>query len=322
MNPTKFRVSNKLNLIKIITENPGISLSKLQNYTGHKNIEQLKKDLGELFMVGTFPYTPADYIDIDFNDNETININLPVSLDKTIGLTIHEWLLIRKILEEEIKQSDTEESYRIQYRSVLEKIKKIIPYSEATENEEIRSKIDNAIQKKKKFSFQYIGWKNDKHETRIVDPWFIFAEKHEYLVAYCNDRQGRRTFRLDSISSPKVLDEDISNPLVASEQNKHILEFNQFLNQSEENSELAELLLSKEIEYNFSQYVKIEILGSKKIADKEYIHIKTKIIEKNWFLDLVKGFGEKLIVISPPSIQSEFLNDLEQIKFPSLTNSE
>ena len=77
-----------------------------------------------------------------------------------------------------------------------------------------------------------------------------------------------------------------------------------------------------EIEYNFSQYVKIEILGSKKIADKEYIHIKTKIIEKNWFLDLVKGFGEKLIVISPPSIQSEFLNDLEQIKFPSLTNSE
>ena len=89
MNPTKVRVSNKLNLIKIITENPGISLSKLQNYTNHKNVEQLKKDLGQLFMVGSYPYTPADYIDIYYNDNEAVNINLPVSIDKTIGLTIN-----------------------------------------------------------------------------------------------------------------------------------------------------------------------------------------------------------------------------------------
>ena len=148
MNPTKVRVSNKLNLIKIITENPGISLSKLQNYTNHKNVEQLKKDLGELFMVGSYPYTPADYIDIDYNDNETVNINLPVSVDKTIGLTINEWVAVRKILEEEINNSDTEEAYRIQYRAILEKIKRIIPYSEAKANEAIRKKIEEAIQKK------------------------------------------------------------------------------------------------------------------------------------------------------------------------------
>lgn len=176
MNPTKFRVSNKLNLIKIITENPGISLSKLQNYSGHKNTDLLKKDLGELFMIGSFPYTPADYIDIDFNENETLNINLPVSLDKTIGLTISEWLTIRKILEEEIQNTDTEESYQIQYKSILEKIKRIIPYSEAKQNDGIRAKIEDAIQKKK-LSFEYTGWKNENKETRIVDPWFIFTEK-------------------------------------------------------------------------------------------------------------------------------------------------
>ncbi|MBP9885120.1 MAG: WYL domain-containing protein [Leptospiraceae bacterium] len=322
MNPTKFRVSSKLNLIKIITENPGISLSKLQNYSGHKNTEQLKKDLGELFMVGSFPYTPADYIEIDFNENETLNINLPVNLDKTIGLTINEWFAIRKILEEEIQHSELEESYRVHYKSILEKIKKIIPYSEAKENETVRLLIEEAIQKKKKITFLYTGWKSNEKESRIVDPWFIFTEKNEYLVAYCNDRKGRRNFRLASISSLRILEQSISNPLVASEQNKHILEFNQFLNQSEENSEVAEILLDKEIEYNFSRQAKLEILGHRKIGTKEYIHVKTKITEKNWFLDLVKGFGEKVILISPEFLKTEYLTDLENMKLPIYLTSE
>jgi hypothetical protein len=164
-------------------------------------------------MVGSYPYTPADYIDIDFSDNGTVNINLPVSVDKTIGLTINEWLAVRKILEDEINSSDTEEVYRVQYKSILEKIKKIIPYSEARENEAIRKKLEEAIQKKKKLSFMYTGWKDEGQEERIVDPWFIFIEKNEYLVAYCNDRKGRRNFRLASISNPKVLEDNITNPL-------------------------------------------------------------------------------------------------------------
>ncbi|MBK7053479.1 MAG: WYL domain-containing protein [Leptospiraceae bacterium] len=317
MNPTKVRVSNKLNLIKIITENPGISLSKLQNYTNHKNVEQLKKDLGELFMVGSYPYTPADYIEIDYNENETVNINLPVSIDKTIGLTINEWLAIRKILEDEINNSDTEEGYRIQYRSILEKIKRIIPYSEAKANEAIRKKIEEAIQTKKKLAFMYTGWKDNAQEERIVDPWFIFIEKNEYLVAYCNDRKGRRNFRLASISSPRVLEENIVTPLNAMEQNKHILEFNAFLNQSEENSELAEILITKEAEFNFSKHAKLEIIGTKEISNREYTYAKTKIIEKNWFLDLLRGFGEKVILLSPASLKSEYLACIEQIKIPS-----
>ena len=99
----------------------------------------------------------------------------------------------RKILEEEIQHSELEESYRVHYKSILEKIKKIIPYSEAKENETVRLLIEEAIQKKKKITFLYTGWKSNEKESRIVDPWFIFTEKNEYLVAYCNDRKGRNT---------------------------------------------------------------------------------------------------------------------------------
>lgn len=319
MNPTKFRVSSKLNLIKIITENPGISLSKLQNYTGHKNTEQLKKDLGELFMIGSFPYTPADYIEIDFNENETLNINLPVNLDKTIGLTINEWLSVRNILEEELIQSEVEEATKIHFKSILEKIKTIIPYSEAKENELIRASIEEAIQKNKKITFLYSGWKSNEKEKRVVDPWFLFTEKSEYLVAYCNERAGRRNFRLSSISSLQILEQEITNPLNASEQNKHILDFIKFLNQSEENSEIAEILLDKEIEFNFSKYTKLEFLGTKRLDNKEYFHVKTKVIEKNWFLDLIKGFGDKVILISPASLRTEFLTNLDNLKLPIIT---
>lgn len=321
MNPTKFRVSNKLNLIKIITENPGISLSKLRSYTHYKNNDQLKKALGELFMVGSYPYTPADYIEIDFNENETLNINLPVSLDKTIGLTINEWLAIRKILEEELSNPEVEDSYKSQYKSILDKIKRIIPYSEANAHENIKSKIEEAIQKKRKLSFYYAGWKNENPELRTVDPWFVFSEKNEYLVAYCNDRLGRRNFRLSSISNPQVLEQQITHYLDASEQNKHILEFNQFLNVSEQKSDMAHILFSKEIEFNLSKYAKLEIISDKITGNNQFIYAKTKILEKNWFLDMIKGFGNRIIILSPENLRAEVLSHIDQINIPKIIPS-
>lgn len=321
MNPTKFRVTNKLNLIKIITENPGISLSKLLTYTHYKNLDQLKKALGELFMIGSYPYTPADYIEIDFNENETININVPVNLDKTIGLTINEWLAIRKILEDEIAIPEIEETYKIQYRSILEKIKRIIPYTESVEHESIKSKIEEAILKKRKLTFLYTGWKNDEPENRTIDPWFIFSEKNVYLVGYCNTGMGRRNFRLSSIFNPQLLEEEITHPLDYSEHNKHILEFNQFLNASEEKSEIAQILFFKEIEFNLSKYAKLEILGVRTVNNQEFIYAQTKILEKNWFLDLIKGFGEKIILLSPQELRNDFISHIDQIKMPSLPSS-
>ena len=101
------------------------------------------------------------------------------------------------------------------------------------------------------------------------------------------------------------------------EQNKHILEFNAFLNQSEENSEVAEILIAKEAEFNFSKHAKLEIIGNRTILNRDYTYAKTKIIEKNWFLNLLRGFGEKVILLSPAPLKSEYLAGIDQIRIPS-----
>lgn len=315
MNPTKLRMANKLNIIKLIAENPGITLSKLQKYTKHKNTDSLKKELGELLMVGSYPYSPLDYIEIDFNENERLEIKLPVNLDKTIGLSVIEWLSIRQIIEQEIINPLNSKDEIKNLESIREKIRKIIPYSIAEENETTRKLIEESIREKKIFCFEYEGWKSKKLEERKVAPWFLFRNGNkEYLAAYCYTNNSIRNFRLESMVEPRVKSETFNISFDGYETNQHLLKFKEFISKSTENSDYAEIEFSKKIFYNLSRFIHLEDIQE----EKDYFTARTKIIEKNWFLATIRGFGEHIIIKEPADLACEMKEILENTMIPEL----
>ncbi|MCX7999642.1 MAG: hypothetical protein N3A69_11935, partial [Leptospiraceae bacterium] len=97
MNQTKTRLERKLSLIKLLSQRNQVSLDELENFTGFTK-EELKRELSQLFMAGTYPFTPADLIEVDCN-GEFVSLNLPTKIDDIIGLTIYEWLALRSAIE-------------------------------------------------------------------------------------------------------------------------------------------------------------------------------------------------------------------------------
>ncbi len=84
-----------------------------------------------------------------------------------------------------------------------------------TDNESIYYSIDNvhrAIQENKKISFQYMDWNIEKEmvprkqEERVVSPWaLLWQNENYYLVAFDDEAQAIRHFRVDKMGKVKVL---------------------------------------------------------------------------------------------------------------------
>jgi predicted DNA-binding transcriptional regulator YafY len=316
MNPTKERLQKKLSIIKILSKNQGITLENLAKYT-NRTKQEITKDLGELFMVGAYPYTPADYLEIDF-DGEKLRLNSPVSIEKSIGLTPNEWLALRNLIDHELERIQNSSDEKI-LQSIKEKIKKIVPYAEYKNYEKLREKIQQSIQSKKSIEFYYAGRKDEKPEKRKVDPWILFQEKNEYLAAFCHSRKGIRTFRLESISDLVTTNDPFLQDPAEKEIEKHLASFRDFLNTSSMGSDLTELLIRKSAFYNLSNQMEIQIIQDKYIHNnEEYILATTKLIHKGWFLNLVKSFGDSVIVRSPQELKNEIAMDLDTLAIPKI----
>jgi hypothetical protein len=307
MNQTKFRVNSKLNLISIIIENPNITLNELIKYSEYKDLNSLKKVLGELIMVGSYPYTPLDFIDIDYTSNDTIKVNLPTSLEQTLGLNVEEWSLILNILDSERKIENIPIQDKEIYNSIIDKLKPIIPFSNFETNRDTRRIIEEAITEKKIIQFKYLGRKDTQLEVKKVVPFFIFSLNEEYLMGVYPDSETRRFFRLSNINEIQLTNEKYTQEIPFESKNEIIKQLESFVQNSANSSEDVELLIDLEIEYNLSKLLNFSII--KKIENQ--LHIKTKLIEENWFLDIIKTFGSKIKIISPKEFKENYLTYLK-----------
>lgn len=315
MKPKTKKVQEKLNLIKILSSKR-LTLDELAVYSGHDNVATLKKVLAELYMIGSFPYSPGDYIDIDFDGN-TVGILLPIKVDSSIRMNAFEWVELRDIIEAELKE-ERDEIRKKNLLNIKEKIRKAIPYSEFEPRQEIKGKIQSAINSGLKITFHYLSRKGDNPEERNVDPLFIIEENSGYLAGFCNLRNDYRIFRFESISNLKISTKKIEGKRKNSGFN-FIQELRARSESTRNSSEEAEILFLPEIEFNLSQKINFKVVDKNvRIGNRIFIRAVTNVIEKNWFKDTITSFGRNTIVVRPDSIRSEILSELKSFSFPEL----
>lgn len=307
MNSTIERLNRKLSLIKILTENQGIRLVDLLKYTGHKNMERLKKELGELFMVGSYPYTPADYIEIDF-DGDRVHIHLPVHLTGETILTIPEWLSVQNLVHFAFEQGEQS------LVGIKQKIHKIIPASEYHDHNEDIQIIRKAIKKQRQIKFLYQGRRNKKAKKRVVDPYLLFYWQGYYLVGYCNDHKGIRNFRVEALQEPMILDESFELPSDLRDTD-YVREFRSFIDRANQNSGQAEIIFQPSAWYHLAHRMNLQILTRDyPFQGEQYIHARTAIVEESWFLDRIASYGNAVIILQPKSLVQKYLTNIEGVE--------
>lgn len=317
MNPTKTRLERKLNLIKILALKNHLSFEELEKYMGCTR-EELRRELSQLFMAGTYPFTPADYIEVDCN-GEFVSLTMPTKIDEVIGLTVYEWLALRSAIEKILQKKIGSEEERI-LKQILEKIQKIIPSDIYYNFSNLRNLIFKAINQNKQVEFYYTSREGTSFELRKVDPWLIFDEKNSYLIGYCHTHGGARVFRLENIKELRIVNSEIQNHPDEKQIQIKINAFHEFQKSVKNSSLEIELLIEPEAYYNFSSSMELEVLEKEyNYNNKFFIKAKTKLMHESWFLDRIKAYGTSVIILKPIELRRqvylEIQKRLEEIEF-------
>lgn len=307
MNPSTARAASKLNLIRLLASHPeGLSLEELQGVTGHKSIASLKKDLGELYMIEMYPYSPTDAVDLDF-DGDKVKIRLPIAVDSALPLSPKEWSSLRSLLVSNNGQEDSKTK-----QSILQKIDSVLPSGVWSPHQKTKDIIQEAIHSKKILTIVYWKRNTKEKETRTLAPWLLHEENESYLLAYDLKKEGFRSFRLDYILDVTPTEETFPKlPETAGE----FLSGLQQKFQTEKNIETyVTLWVTDSASYHLGLKLPLKETGNtKQIGNTMYREFQTPMRDENWLVQTILGYGSSILVSEPKEIKETIRLHLQSI---------
>ncbi|XDD42979.1 helix-turn-helix transcriptional regulator [Leptospira sp. WS60.C2] len=307
MNPSTARAASKLNLIRLLASHPeGLSLEELQGVTGHKSIASLKKDLGELYMIEMYPYSPTDAVDLDF-DGDKVKIRLPIAVDSALPLSPKEWSSLRSLLVSNNGQEDSKTK-----QSILQKIDSVLPSGVWSPHQKTKDIIQEAIHSKKILTIVYWKRNTKEKETRTLAPWLLHEENDSYLLAYDLKKEGFRSFRLDYILDVTPTEETFPKlPETAGE----FLSGLQQKFQTEKNIETyVTLWVTDSASYHLGLKLPLKETGNtKQIGNTMYREFQTPMRDENWLVQTILGYGSSILVSEPKEIKETIRLHLQSI---------
>lgn len=315
MNPSTARAASKLNLIRLLASHPeGLSLEEIQGVTGHKSISSLKKDLGELYMIEMYPYSPSDAVDLDF-DGDKVKIRLPIAVDSALPLSPKEWANLRSLLVSEKGQENPSTK-----QSILQKIDSVLPSGEWSPHQKTKEMIQDAIRSKKTLTIVYWKRNTKEKETRTLAPWLLLEENESYLLAYDVNKEGFRSFRLDYILDVTLTNLDF--PKIPETAGEFLVGFQQKFQKESSSETNVTLWVTDSASYHLGLKLPIKETGkTKQIRNTMYRQFQTPMRDENWLIQTILGYGPSVLVAEPKEIQDSIKLHLQSISLSKQNES-
>lgn len=173
--------------------------------------EQLERDLALVMMVGVPPYSPGDYINVDF-EGETVDLWLAPYFTRPLRLTAAEGLALlaagRALLA--VPGSDTQGPLATALDTLEDALGVAEVAIEFGAPEHLRV-VQEAAEHGTRLEIDYRSAGRDAVTTRRIDPGApFFALGEWYTDAYDHLRDEPRMFRIDRIRAVRATDETFS----------------------------------------------------------------------------------------------------------------
>lgn len=207
------KAARLLDLVPFLYKNQGISIEMLAKEFGVDR-EEILSDLNTLWMCGE---TRFDLIELEFESGyvyirnaQAINLVRSLSTQEMISIFFGLDLLKDELGDQRPDLLKEIETLKSQINPELS--------SKVSANQAVSAslleEIDKAIASRFLLEIQYHSVADDKYSMRTISPIEkVRRDGHDFLIAFCTVADSRRTFRLDRISSAKVV--DLSSPSIA-----------------------------------------------------------------------------------------------------------
>jgi|GEM_PF-5513494 len=215
-----------INLASYLKNHAGVELSQLAEDFSMDESEMRRVLTEELMVTGIPPYTPADYLCVFFEgsaENPRVYLHQHEELRHSVRLTPAETLALRSMLEmfrgaasgDEASALDSlaaKLSDAMPAESDAVQVKKAQGLAGKTQTQPTRAllrKLESAISERCVIQIDYFNLHANESSTRSLWPLSVFEEGSRfYLLAWCEEREDERRFRLDRIRSLSLLERD------------------------------------------------------------------------------------------------------------------
>lgn len=208
------KASRLLDLVPYLYANQGVSIDKLASDFSVLR-EEILSDLNTLWMCGESRF---DLIELEFESGfvyirNAQAINLVRSLSTQESLSI---ILGLELLRDELGDKRPELIGEIDsIKATLTPGLTSVVAASAVIKASLIEAIDNAISARKSLKIDYHSVAEDKYSSRTIVPIEkVRRDGHDFLIAFCNTANAKRTFRLDRISTAELIDSGTQHPKV------------------------------------------------------------------------------------------------------------
>lgn len=200
------KAARMLDLVPYISSHQGISLSELAQQFAVSE-DELLSDLNSLWMCGDNRF---DLMDLQFESGyvsirnaQTLNVVRSLSQQEIVSILIGLNLIEKALPSNRAELVSDINSLREKLGESFSRIVEAIP----AHSDEILATVQEAIAKNRKLQISYYSPAEDEITERVVAPLELYVmDNKDFLSAFCDLADSRRTFRVDRIKSAKLLE--------------------------------------------------------------------------------------------------------------------
>jgi proteasome accessory factor C len=303
------QVSRLLALVPYLQVRTDVSLSQVAADFG-VTPEQIRKDLGVLWMCGLPGLTPDKMIDVDFEAIEedpdgVVRIDNADFLARPVRLGSSEASALIVALRA-LREGSNESSHDVIDRCLV-KLEEAAATGTAPPRVEVHlaasetgrrhaAVLADAINGNRQAQLDYYVPTRDETTRRIVDPLeLLTADGHDYLDAWCHLAGGRRLFRLDRMHSVELVDE----PRQAHELTPRDLSEGLFEPGPEDVVAMIHLERHTRWVADYYPVDAVEELGEGRLA------ASLRVSDPRWLVRLALRLAPAVTVVEPPGLRQE-----------------
>ncbi len=210
------RVRRLLTIVPWIAEHDGPRIREVCKRFGLTK-SQLMADLEVVFMVGLYPFTPDELIDVVV-EGDRVWIRLADYFARPLRLTPEQGLALvaagSSLLAVEGADPDGPLARGLaKLASVLGVDLDGVQVRLADAEPEVLALLREAVEGRRQLELAYYSYGRDRHTVRVVDPHRVSVEAGQwYLAAHCHLVDAPRLFRVDRIERVALLDTTFEAP--------------------------------------------------------------------------------------------------------------
>ncbi|MFN0027732.1 MAG: helix-turn-helix transcriptional regulator [Acidimicrobiales bacterium] len=215
------RVKRLLSIVPWIASHDGPTIDAIcQRFSLSR--AQLLEDLDVVFMVGLYPFTPDELIDVIIEDDRVF-IRLAEFFAQPLRLTPDQALALVAAGASLTGVGDGtgQQPGDTPLARGLAKVAAVLGIDQegalavrlGEARPELLALLQQAVVERRRVNLEYYSYGRDQRSSRLVDPHRVYADTGQwYLDATCHQAGGERRFRVDRIERAEVTDQHFDPP--------------------------------------------------------------------------------------------------------------